>query len=328
MSPVGERSVESVGTIQTWESETGYPDETPFVSDLGWARRRGDPRFPAWLRGAVATDPTPLLTGLRMHAYGDQMGRVWLPWAFAPSASPEIAVSSLGMGAMAAGTILTISVGNLMSTSVLPAYGVLRLMNPGQIMVGTTPLWEEADEIRLFAPGLLPRTLRVRETGDVVLAIADSRVTEALEAIADIGDWLHCSQREVANLCRFSLRASRYWESGKTSSPRPSTVRHLYEVHSFLDLLVRTMGKQGARTWLAHPSETGEIRLDTLAQGYGVKKLLREASALTFAEGMEPERPLPESIAAADQESEIEPYVASPRRAPPRRARRAPRRGD
>jgi hypothetical protein len=327
MNPVALRQVEPIGTIQTWESETSFPDETPFISDLGWARQQPSPRAPTWVRGDLFTDPTPLATALGVHTLGDQMGHVWMPWSFFPSATPDVAISGFGTDLMAAVVEPTISVGDFEGTTVFPASGLLRLVGPAQICAETTPLWEEAGEIVLLVPGLLPRTLRVRETGDVLPATTDPRTAEALAAIADVGRWLDRSQKDVAELCRFSLRASRYWGSGKTASPRPSTVRHLYEVHSFLGSLVRSMGRQRARDWLAQPSETGDVRLDVLAQENGVKALLRQAGAVIFAESPEAERPLPEPVAAGEIDLEPEPYAPAPHHGPPRRARRAPQRG-
>jgi hypothetical protein len=315
-------SVEPIGTIQTWEGDSSYPDETPFVSDLGWVKQRAE-RVPGWFRG-VAVDSTPLLTPVEAYAPGDEMGRLWRPWAFYPSASPHFVVSSVGMGVMAAGIVLTTSLGGLLGTSVLPARGVFRLMNPGQVIVETTALRDEIDEIRMLAPGLLPRTLRVREIADP-FPTSEPPAREALDAIADIGLWLGRSQKDVAQLCGFSLRASRYWGSGKTSSPRPSTVRHLYEVHSFLGSLVRSMGKSAARDWFALPTETGELRLDVLAQEGGMRVLLREASSILFSEVPKAEHAVPESVARAETDLDAAPYAPADRRPVQRRARRAPR---
>ncbi len=326
MIPVVERPVEPIGTIQTWESETSYPDETPFVSKLGWSERPEHYTGPTWLRGVVVTDLTPILSTLRVHAVGDRMGRVWMPWAFAPISGYGMVISSVDPVAMASGVVVGAS--GLGATTVLPACDVLRLMNPGQIMAETTPLWEEAGEIRLLAPGLLPRTLRVRETFELFSRSRDPRLSEALAAITDVGRWLNRSPKNVAEMCRFSLRASRYWGSGKTKSPRPSTVRHLHEVHSFVGSLVRAVGTQQARDWLAQPSHAGEVRLDVLAMEQGVKTLLREANPLLFAEAALPERPRPETLHTAEVEAAAEPYAPFPRQGPPRRPRRAPRRGE
>jgi hypothetical protein len=255
-----------------------------------------------------------------------------MPWAFAARARTDFpvsfTVSSVGMGATAAGVVLTNVFGGLVGTTVLPAEGVFRLINPGQITVETTPLWEEVGEIRLFAPGLLPRTLHVQETGDLPSTGTDPRAAEALTAIAEIGRWLNRSPKDVAELCRFSLRAARYWGSGKTARPRPSTVRHLYEVHSFVGSLVRSIGMQSAREWLALPTETGDRRLDVLATEQGIKGLLREAGDVLFSQAPARERPVPESLVTAEDDLDAEPYAPSSNTAPPRRARRAPRRAE
>jgi hypothetical protein len=317
-------SVEPVGTVQVWESETGYPDETPIFSDLGWAQPQATPRFPAWLRGVAVTEPTPLVTTQWTHMLGDQMGRVWMPWAFAPSLETYTAVSSVGMGVMAAGVVLLTGGSGLMSTTVFPVGGVHHLINPGQITAETTPLWEEARAIRLLTPGLLPRMLHVRETGELPSIGRDPRSTEALGAIADIARWLHRSPKDVAELGRFSLRTLRYWGSGKQINPRPSTVRHLYEVHSFVGSLVRRIGAKGARDWLAMPSDAGNARIDELAREDGVKVLLREATAVLFSEAPASERPVPESVITDEMDRAAEPYTPATHKAPPRRARRAP----
>src|SRR6266496_3632224 len=85
---------------------------------------------------------------------------------------------------------------------------------------------------------LPPRTFRVRDIG-MRLPVTESRTIRALTTITELGDWLNLSHKGVAELCRFSLRASRYWGSGQTENPRPTTVRHLYDVHSFVESLVR-----------------------------------------------------------------------------------------
>lgn len=328
MIKLAKRSVEPIGTIQAWEQETDYPDETPFFSDLGWAREGANSRATGWVRGLVVSDPTPPLTSLGAHMLGRQMGRVWMPWALASVADPGVTVFTIDMGAMAPGVVLAGALGGIGGTAVLPLSGVVRLMNPGEVTVDTTRLWEEVGEIHVIAPGLLPRTICVRDPSDSLPTEIDERSAEALAAIADVGLWLNRSQKEVAELCRFSLRASRYWGSGETASPRPSTVRHLYEVHSFVNSLVRTMGRQGARYWLTQPSITGDLRLEVLGHENGTTALLREASADLFAEPPPAERPLPESVHTAESDLHAEPYVPATHLAPPQRPRRAPHPGE
>lgn len=330
MISVADRTVEPIGTIQTWESETSYPDETPFVSNLGWGRPSERLSGPAWLRGMMVTDPTPILSALRVHALGDQMGRTWMPCAFSAIAAAHSMVSSVGLGAMVSGMVLAVGEADFAGTMVLPASGVLRLMNPGQITVETTPLWEEAGEIRLLAPGLLPRTLRVRDVLEMAPRSSDPRTSEALKAIADVGRWLNRSPKDVAEMCRFSLRALRYWGSGETKSPRPSTVRHLHDVHSFVGSLVRDLGTRGTRDWLAQASATGNIRLDVLGTEGGVKALLREANVVLFAESPTSEPPVPDALYRAEGEAGVspDPYAPASHRGQARRPRRPPQRGE
>lgn len=317
-----EHKIESIGTIQIWERGSAAPQETPFVADLGW-KEPASSVCSAWLRGLIVSDPTPLVSTRATHDACFQMGRVWMPWAFTPSPSSEVTVSSVGMGVMATGLVLFAKRTELRATTVVPMAGLLRLMNPGQLTVETTPLWDEADEIRLLAPGLLPRRLRVRETVVLPKAAADARVAEALAAIDDVGRWLNRSQREVAELCRFSLRALRYWGSG-SASPRPSTVRHLHEVHAFLRSLMLRIGAASVRDWLAQPAANGAVRLEVLSNEDGTKMLLREAAPLLFVDVRMKERMRPELALTAAAEELADHYAPVAPEQPPRRARRVP----
>jgi hypothetical protein len=322
----------SVGFLQAWESETSYPDETPVISDLAWARPPEARPGPTWLRGFTIAHTTPAISSHVTAGLPNDMGRVWLPWAFTPAnTSFGIVVSSIGLGAIASGTVLAIGGGvGAGATTVLPASGVLSLMNPGQITVFTTSLWDEVDEIRLLAPGLLPRMLRVRETPWEQLSRQkpDPRLSDAVAAIDDLMRWLSLGQDEIADICHFSLRASRYWGSGKTKVPRPTTVRRLHEVHALVGSLVRTVGRQRARDWLDQSGPAGERRLDVLAGDGGVSSLLREASRLLFAEAPRPERPRPESLDAAESARSAEAYAPMESQGPVRRPRRVPHRGE
>ncbi|SRR6266536_1080923 len=319
-----DQPIETIGTLETWESDSSYPDETPVLADVESAWAHAASRIARW-PGVVPEESTPLITSGHAYLQDVQVGRIWMPWAFSPSASTDFAVSSVGMGVMAAGMVLSVGMGGIGGTGVLPAGGVFHLINPGQITIDTTPLWREARAIQLITPGLLPRTFRVRDIG-MRLPVTESRTIRALTTITELGDWLNLSHKGVAELCRFSLRASRYWGSGQTENPRPTTVRHLYDVHSFVESLVRRLGVQGARGWLSLPSDLGEPRIDVLSTEQGVKELLREASRVLFAEAPRPERPLPESAMNEPEDVAADPYVPASHRAPPRRPRKPPRR--
>lgn len=327
------RSPQTVGVLQAWESQNIYPEETAFVSEVPWARQPESRRVPGWLRGITFSDVTPTIrawtTGLP-----SEMGRSWLPWSFAPAANEvnSVFVSSSGLGAIASGVVLSstaaIGVG---TTTVIPASGVFGLINPGQI-IGTelTPLWEELHKVLLLTPGLLPRVLRIREKfwEDYIPGSSDPRLADALASFQDLGRWLNRSPDELAEICRISLRAFRYWSSGKTKHPRPGSVRRVHDVHAFVGSLVRTLGRQRTRDWLEQVSAEGVPRLHILATEDGLTTLMREASPWLFAESPRSEPPRPEPTEAAESEAATEPYEPSLFRGPIRRPRRAPRSGE
>ena len=327
------RSPQTVGVLQAWESQYAYPEETSFVSRPAWARQSGSAGSPGWVRGITIGDVTPTIVTWAT-SLPNEVGRRWIPWSFIPATSEigSVAVSSSGLEAISSGVALsgTAAVG-IGTTTVLPATGVFGLINPGQIAAATsTPLWEEFHEILLLTPGLLPRRLRVREKfwEGYTPRVTDPRLADALDALRDLGRWLNRSQDELVEICRISLRAFRYWNSGKTKSPRPDTVRHLNEVHALVGSLVRMLGRQRARDWLEQPSASGVPRLHTLATEDGVTTLVREASPWLFAEAPRSEPPRPELTEAAESEAATEPYEPSLFRGPARRPRRAPRAGE
>lgn len=307
--------MEPVGTVETWQA-SGGPDldeSTPLVSGVGW--------------GFEEIDPTPVLTKPRFLNYETAPHtRVWMPWSFEPSQGPHrVSVSSLGLGAIASGIVLVAAgASTLVATELLPARGVMGLVNPGQIVVDTTPLWQEVARLRLVTPGLRPRTLRLAEMPSVLVEspYPQQRTSEAREALSDLMRWLHCGREDIARMCQFSLRASRYWDTGKT--PRTSTVRRLVEVHSFVGALVTALGTQRARAWLDQASAHGVPRIDELGSEDGVRRLLREANHFLFRAAPLPEVAGPETVEAEVAAEAAAPYEPWTSRAQPRRPRRPP----
>jgi hypothetical protein len=310
--------MEPIGTIGTWQANRGtdLDESTPLVSGIGWTFEE--------------IDTTPILTNPRF-LYRESSAlhtRVWMPWAFEPALGPHrVTVSSLGLGAIASGIVLVASGATaLMSTELFPAPGVLGLINPGQIVVDTTPLWQEVTELRLVTPGLRPRTLRLAEMPSALLGPrpqrTHQRTIEVREALTDLMRWLHRNRDEVARLCQFSLRASRYWDTGKT--PRPGTVRRLFEVHSFVGSLVSALGTQRARTWLDQTGSSGAPRRDELGTDDGLTRLLRESNRLLFRAAPLPKLAGPESAEAEIAAEAAAPYEPRASRPQPRRPRRPP----
>jgi hypothetical protein len=310
--------MEPLGTLEAWRTSSASDvDETPLVSP------RASTTFPS-------PDSTPVLSERprRLEPQGFE-GSVWLPWAFMPAQSiAGMTVTSVGLGAIASGIVLRCAAGfPLSATDVLPARGVFGLINPGQLVAATTPLWDEIGELHLITPGMMPRVLRLPEIlGHFVPdEPVVERTHEALSALNELMRWMSRSRDEVASVCNFSLRASRYWDTGMT--PRPSTVRHLFDVHAFVGSLVHAVGAPRARAWLDQPASAGALRFDGLRTPEGITALLRDANALLFVGAPLPEAPMPEAAAAAMEVESAEPYRPAEFRAPPRRARRPPSRG-
>lgn len=207
----------------------------------------------------------------------------WLPWAFEPLDPSSVAVSSIGLGAIASGVILGGWSRLLSGTLVVPALRALRLINPGQILSDTTSLWEETTELTLVTPGLRPRTLRFGAPIRTVPTELEtsSRRQSATGAVEDLMAWLDLTRDEVADLCGFSLRTSQYWSVGKV--PRSGTVRRLFDVHGLLRSLNRAMGANNAQRWLSEPDAEGVRRVDRLREADGVTRLLKEAGKTAFA---------------------------------------------
>jgi hypothetical protein len=306
MMPIAARAqvgvIEPIGFLQTWEGASRYPDETSVVS--GDVASKTDE---SW-HGSAVRGVTPLISSSRITVIANQLGRIWMPWTFVPNAGS----TTFSVGTVTLTSRLLGSPGDVSSEgiTVIPGSDVLTLAASTQIPFGTSSVWEEAAEVRLISPGLVLRTLRTMETfaEQFSRSRSDPMVADALVAIDDLRRWLDKSQREVAELCHFSLRASRYWSSGKTKQTQRGTVRRLYEVHAFVGSLVSAIGRQRAREWLASRAEKGDIRLTVLSGDNGVPMLLREVGDFFFAEAPRPERPRPEASESAEEIASTEPY--------------------
>jgi hypothetical protein len=307
--------MEPIGTIETWQSSrsTDLDESTPLVSGRACAFEE--------------MDRTPIITSPRFVCHESALQtRVWMPWAFEPASGPHrVIVSGIGLGAITSGMLLVgAGATRLVSTELLPVRGIMSLISPGQILAETTPLWQELTELRLETPGLRPRTLRLREMPSALVEPRrpDQRTTEVLEALSDLMGWLQRSRDEVARLCQFSLRASRYWDTGTT--PRPRTVRRLFEVHSFVRSLVSAVGTQAARAWLDQTGIGGVPRIEELSTEDGLGRLLRESNLLLFRAAPLPDVGGPETTEAQVADEAAAPYAPVASRALPRRPRRPP----
>src|ERR1041385_8157369 len=174
---------DAIGRLDSWRDQTYFFDATPILwpqraghspqresrTDIGHLSLLDEPR-----------DQTPILTTLQRYAGAPpywSSERPWIPWAFELAPGHPNAVSSVGLGAIAAGlTLYTAGSVAAGATPLLPSQRVFRLINPGQISLETTSLWDEAATLVLRTPGLLPRRLRVRESVQIGRASCRERV--------------------------------------------------------------------------------------------------------------------------------------------------------
>lgn len=335
MTVLADTRAKPVGILQAWGSETSYPDATPFVSYIGPVHESGEPQEMGWSSGISTEDVTAVVSSHWHTEMPTAMGWAWAPWAswlFTPVIrSLTSVIPGVEFGDIVSEAAFPLRSGTSVATiTVLPVSGDPSVVYAGQ--VATTPMssWCEVGKVRLLLPYFSPRSFRVREAlwEDTGSYSQDPRLSDAMAAIRDLTRWLNRSQSEIADICKFSLRASRYWSSGKIKVPRLSTVRRLHEVHTFVGSLVDAVGRQSAREWLDQPSPTGISRLEILAAPDGVTTLLREASPLLFADAPHPERPQPEAVEEAEAADLADAYRPLQLHGPVRRPRRAPRRGE
>lgn len=71
MTVLADAQAKLVGYLQAWESETNYPDETPFVSDIGSVGRPEGQWVTGWLRGISIESVTPLVSGRDLLKFRD-----------------------------------------------------------------------------------------------------------------------------------------------------------------------------------------------------------------------------------------------------------------
>jgi hypothetical protein len=310
---------EPIATVEAWETHPNeLPRATPLLKVLSATSEVSPWRYTTVVRGG----DTPTLTYSTPASFDLIEGRPdYVPWIFrlSPHAG-VVSCSGMGMGVCSSGIVL-LGAGSLWdATTVLPTLGVFGLIRPAQMVVSPTPLWQETFQLNLIDPGLQLRSIRLSENRQPLPTSlpADPRAREALEAVSDLGSWLQLSSDHVADIAQFSLRSLRYWSAGK--SPRPSTVRRLFEIHALVRSVVRTLGRSQAYEWFATVNRNGSSRLDLLAQLGGPALLMGELGPILFARRPRGERPIPEGD---DLEGLV--HVSSETRLAPH-GRRVPRR--
>jgi len=107
-----------------------------------------------------------------------------------------------------------------------------------------------------------------------------SRAARAVAAVQRIQAWLDASVGQVAAIAGFAERSYHNWQLER--SPRPSSVRRLFEVHAVLSGLVDTLDIGGTRAWLDQPSMSGEPRRALLLDSKRMGELLLEARNILF----------------------------------------------
>ena len=106
------------------------------------------------------------------------------------------------------------------------------------------------------------------------------RTLLALNAVADLSNWLQVKEHHVADMAHFSRRSITNWRVGK--NPYPATVRELFEVHALVASVVRELGgPDKARAWLSG-SVDGVRRAEGLRSAQGRRRLIREVQSMLF----------------------------------------------
>jgi hypothetical protein len=159
-------------------------------------------------------------------------------------------------------------------------------------------LWDENLVVTLLMPGLAPRKLRIKQEGDWLRKIDTMSpvASSSVDAIRELGKWLNVSREDVAEICRFSIRAAQYWSQGTT--PRPVTVRRLFEIHALVRALHHSIGRRATLEWLQAPCSTGVSRLEMLAHRDGPAEVARAAAGFLF---VEPARERPHLVEELDE---------------------------
>lgn len=102
----------------------------------------------------------------------------------------------------------------------------------------------------------------------------------ALAAVADVQRWLAVGQDQVAALASYAPRSIKNWREGM--DPYPATVRRLFDLHALVGSLVRAMGTERARLWLADTDDAGVSRRERLADEEGLRSVINEAATTLF----------------------------------------------
>jgi hypothetical protein len=107
------------------------------------------------------------------------------------------------------------------------------------------------------------RSYTPAEVVDTVDVKAEEPQAPPSEMVNHLLDWLHVTYDELAEMTGVSRSALFYWR--KTgASPRAGNVRQVLRLYSFVSLLVRRFGKEGARRWL---HSDGQTAWDSLTRG-------------------------------------------------------------
>jgi hypothetical protein len=143
------------------------------------------------------------------------------------------------------------------------------------------------------------------------------RETRAYRTFVELADWLEMSQEETARVLGMGRTTPLAWRRAG-HEPQPARARRLYQTHALVSTLVRRLGRDEMRRWLA-AGQPSSSPLALIAQGdvTGADDL---ADKLIF--GTAPSR---ERLGAwVEEPADTEPSAAEPKQGPPRRVRRRP----
>jgi hypothetical protein len=320
MSP----TTQPVGRLGLWGGESGGyfgQTQTPLLS------AKPDDGPEGWYdslihREADVTAETTLVTGqfawhvfrfsgqrVPLESTSSYHGIEWLPWTFR-SYDTEVNVSFNRVGLVSGGADAYGPLTDDM-TELMPMPSTYQLINVGHPDLPITSLRDENLIVTLLVPGLVPRQLRIKQESELFRNIGgmSPNASSAIGAIRELGKWLNVSQDEVSEVCRFSVRAAQYWSQGTT--PRPITVRRLFEVHALVRALHKSMGRRATLEWLQTPDVNGISRLEVLAQRDGPAEVARAAGSFLF---VEPLREQPyieglEDVAGPDEDGVDSPAI-------------------
>jgi hypothetical protein len=149
----------------------------------------------------------------------------------------------------------------------------------------------------------------------ITQADPELRETRAYRTFVELADWLEMSQAEAARLLGMGRTTPLAWRRAG-HEPQPARARRLYQTHALVSTLVRRLGRDETRRWLAAGDPSP---LALIAQG-DVTSADDLADELIF--GTAPSR---ERLGAWIEEPvDTDPSAAEPKQGPPRRMRRRP----